>query len=501
LKLTNAVQRPYIRYMRKSLFLLLLAVVIRTTGDCQQFKVSYPAAAFNEPFNGKVILYLNKENKHPKDAMVDLEAFPCFSIDVHDVKPGAAVLFDDKAGAFPVKLSDLERGEYFVQAVWDRNMGGRAISESPGNLFSLPIKVSFTRDVKTSFTLVCDQVIPPAKFVETKFAKELRVSSALLSRSQGKAMTVDAAILLPQEYYSQPQRKFPVLYLVSGYGGDYHRYSGDSSSLSRPIDTIPCITVYLDGNCAGGHSVYANSENNGPWGDALTKEFIPEVERQYRCDGARLLWGHSSGGWTVLWLQTHYPTVFWGCWSSSPDPVDFRNFQKVNLYEDDNIYYTKDGASRPVATIAGYFPVATMKSCYRQEFVIYRGEQMHSFNQVFSAKGADGQPVAICDPITGVINKSCFEHWKQYDICAYLRNNWTALQKDLQGKVRVTVGNNDNFLLNFAVHMLDDEMKKLDTRFVFGYYPGDHFTVSTPEFRAAGFKFLEGRYAQWKGQQ
>jgi hypothetical protein len=478
--------------------LLLLAVLIVIKGDCQQFKVSYTAAAFSQPFTGKVILYLDKENKNPKDGMVDLSAFPCFSVEAHDVKPGASVVFDDKANAFPVKLSDIERGSYFVQAVWDRNLGGRPIAESPGNLFSLPIKVNLTKDFNASFSLVCDQVIPQPTFADTKFVKELKVSSALLSKSQGRPMTVNAAVILPKEYYTEPQRKFPVLYTVFGYGADYHRFSGDTTSVSKPIDTIACITVYLDGNCPGGHSVYANSDNNGPWGDALTKEFIPELERQYRCDGGRLLTGHSSGGWTVLWLQTHYPTIFAGCWSSSPDPVDFRSFQKVNLYEDDNIFYTKDGNSRLIATIAGRFPVATMKQSFQQEFVIYRGEQMHSFNQVFSAKGADGQPVPICDPVTGAINKACVEHWKQYDICAYLRNNWPALQKDLQGKVRVTVGNYDNFLLNYAVHLLEDEMKKLDAGFAFAYYPGDHFTVNTPEFRADGARFLAARYGQWK---
>jgi Putative esterase len=484
--------------MLKQYPLLLLAAFLYATGDAQTFQVSYPATTFTGPFTGKVLLYLNKENRNPKDAMADLESFPCFSMDVRDVKPGTAITFDDQAAAYPVKLSDIERGEYYVQAVWDRNLGGRAIAESPGNLYSLPLKAKLTKDAKASFTLTCDQVVPQSKFTDTKFVKELKVPSELLSKSQGKPMTVDAAILLPQEYYSQPQRQFPVLFLVSGYGGDYHRYSGDTTAFSRPLDTVSCITVFLDGNCAGGHSVYANSDNNGPWGDALTKEFIPQLEKVYRCNGARFLKGHSSGGWTVLWLQTHYPDVFAGCWSSSPDPVDFRNFQRVNLYEDDNIYYSKDGSPHAVATIAGYFPVATMKQCYQQEFVLYRGEQMHSFNQVFSAKATDGQPVPICDPVTGTIDKTCFEHWKAYDICAYLRNNWPALEKGLQGKIRVSVGNQDNFLLNYAVHMLDDEMKKLDTRFVFGYYPGDHFTLNTPEYQAAGATFLAQRYAQWK---
>jgi hypothetical protein len=41
-------------------------------------------------------------------------------------------------------------------------------------------------------------------------------------------------------------------------------------------------------------------------------------------------------------------------------------------------------------------------------------------------------------------------------------------------------------------------MKKLDTRFAFAYYPGDHFTLSTPEYQKAGANFLAERYAQWK---
>ena len=484
--------------MLKRYLLLLFTAALCSAGYSQTFLVSYPPSALSGPFTGKVILYLNKENRNPKDAMADLEVFPCFSIEVRDVKPGASVKFDDRSASYPAKLSDIERGEYYVQAVWDRNLGGRAISASPGNLYSLPQKVTLTKDANVSFNLSCDQVVQQNTFTDTKYVKELKAASQLLSKSQGRPMTVDAAVLLPHEYYTDPQRQFPVMFIVAGYGGDYHRFSGDTTAFSRPFDTVSCITVFLDGNCAGGHSVYANSDNNGPWGDALITEFIPQLEKSYRCNGARLLRGHSSGGWTVLWLQTHYPNIFAGCWSSSPDPVDFRDFQRINLYEEDNMYYKKDGTPHLVATIAGFFPVATTKQCYQQEFVLYRGEQMHSFNQVFSAKGADGQPIPICNSVTGAIDKSCFEHWKSYDICAYLRNNWPALEKDLQGKIRVSVGNQDNFLLNYAVHMLDDEMKKLDTRFVFGYYPGDHFTLSTPEYQTAGITFLAEKYAHWR---
>jgi hypothetical protein len=486
--------------MKKQICFFFLLLVVHATASAQQFKVSYSPKAFDKSFTGKVILYLSKENKNPKNGAVDIDPFPCFSIAVKNIKPGADIIFDDKAVYFPAKLSDIERGAYYVQAVWDRNLGGRSIASSPGNVYSRPVKVAFTKNTGNATTIVCDQVVAEPRFKETTFIKELRVNSKLLSAFSEKKMTVDAAVILPAEYFTDLQRRFPVTFNVSGYGGDYHRYSGDTMSRSLPLDTIPCITVYLDGNCSLGHSVYANSDNNGPWGDALIKEFIPALENNYRCNGARFLRGHSSGGWTVLWLQTHYPDIFAACWSSSPDPVDFRNFQKINLYKGENMYYDRDSSLRNIATVAGFFPWVSAKQASQQENVIYRGEQMHSFDAVFSEKGTDGNPLRICDPVTGELNKSCFEHWKKYDISFYVLNNWSSLKNQLEGKIRVSVGEQDNFLLNGAVHLFENEMKNIDSKFVFSYYPGDHFTVSTPEYRKAGMEFLAQKYNEWKEQ-
>ena len=99
--------------------------------------------------------------------------------------------------------------------------------------------------------------------------------------------------------------------------------------------TLPeMINVYLDGSCPMGHHEFADSANDGPWGQALTKEFIPYLESKFRMDAVpsgRLLTGHSSGGWSTLWLQVNYPEVFGGTWSTSPDPVDFRSFSGADL--------------------------------------------------------------------------------------------------------------------------------------------------------------------------
>lgn len=485
--------------MRQPALLLFVFVAFVTNVHAQKFSVSFPDSLLKQSFTGNILVYMSKDNREPASGVAGLNIFPCYRVSVQNVKPGAPVIIDDKAIGFPAPLSDIERADYYVQIVWDRNLGGRAISESPGNLYSVAQKVRFTKDYSKVYTVKATKVVQEPGFTETQYTKEIKVPSALLGNFYHRSVSLNAAVVLPKEYYTDVQRKFPVKFFVFGYGGDYHRYSG-SNMPAPPIDTTANIVVYLDGNCPGGHSVYANSDNNGPWGDALTTELIPQLEKAYRCNGARFLQGHSSGGWTVLWLQTHYPKVFDACWSSSPDPVDFRSFQQVDLYEHENMFYGRDSSLNQTGTVAGRFPWFCMKDIYQMEHVIYRGEQMHSFDAVFSKKGSDGLPQSICNYKTGEIDQAVFEHWKQYDISLYLRTNWDQIKPDLDGKVRVTVGNQDNFLLNYAVKLLDGEMKKLNAAFVFAYYPGDHFTLFTSEYSKDGNAFLQKKYLQWQEQ-
>lgn len=482
--------------MKKS-FSLLLIFLCTIIVFGQQFKASFAPTVFDQPFTGNIIVYMSKENKEPKSGMVGLESFPCFSVVVKNIKPGQFITINDEATSFPVVLSNIERGSYYVQIVWDRNLGGRSIAESAGNLFNETEKITITKDTKKVFTITANQIVPNAPgFKETEFVKELKVPSPLLTKFHGKPMTVDAAVILPKEYYLEPNQKFPVLFNISGYGGDYNNYS-ETLKPSKDLDGIPIIEVFLDGNCAFGHSVYANSANNGPWGDALTSEFIPLFEKNYRANGARLLTGHSSGGWSVLWLQTQYPKVFDGCWSSAPDPVDFRAFQKINIYEDKNMYYDKDGSQFLVATIAGFIPWASAKMAYQMEHVIYRGEQMRSFDAVFSPKAANRLPALICNSTTGEIDTKVVEHWKKYDIAFNLKKDWNTFKTDLNDKIRISIGTADNFLLHYAVMSLEKQMQELGSNFQFAYFPGDHFTVATSEYEREGVQFLKNKYEAW----
>ena len=160
------------------------------------------------------------------------------------------------------------------------------------------------------------------------------------------------------------------------------------------------IHVVLDPSCRTGHHVFADSENNGPCGHALIEELIPALEAKFRglaTPASRFVTGHSSGGWSSLWLQVSYPDFFGGVWSTAPDPVDFRDFQRIDLYAPKtSMFADAKGERRPIARQAGK-PSLYYKPFSDMEVVMGRGGQLYSFEAVFSPKGTDGQPCKLLE--------------------------------------------------------------------------------------------------------
>lgn len=473
------------------------------TVNAQQFKVSYAADVFKGPFSGSVILYLSTKNEQPKDRT----GWPCFRMQVRNVKPGETILFSDASLSYPTLLSKLPRGEYYMQAVWDINYEGRIIGQSTGNPYSTSRKIVLGHADEV-FNVVCDQRVPAPVFAETRFVKHLNVPSALLSKFHGKPMSMKGAIILPAQYYQEPERRFPVYFIVGGFGGAHYHYSGTVSNdtlPATPLDTIAVIKVYLDGDCSLGHSCYANSANNGPVGDAFAYEMIPWLDQHFRTNKGRVIRGHSSGGWTVVYLLTHYPELFAGGNASAPDAVDFHRFTQTNLYSDTARVEFVDALTigkKPDIEVGYDRREETPPNIARSiEDIIYRGEQNVSFDAVFSAQGKDGLPEPLYNSSTGKLNKAVFEHWKQYDLTQHVFKNWPKLRKDLSGKLRISVGNEDNAFLNISAQLMEQEMKKIGADMVFEYYPGNHFTVATPEYRRDEAAWLKTTYLRWLAKQ
>jgi S-formylglutathione hydrolase FrmB len=261
------------------------------------------------------------------------------------------------------------------------------------------------------------------------------------------------------------------------------------------------IRVVLDPDCGTGHHVFADSASNGPRGEALVKEFIPHIEKTFNAvaePGARLLNGHSSGGWSTLWLQVTYPDFFGGTWSTSPDPVDFRDFQQLDLYAGANFFKLADGSPRPVARM-GDKALVFNEPFSKMEEVIGDGGQLASFEFVFSPLDEKGRPRRLWDRATGAVDHDTAKAWETYDIRLVLERGWPTLGPKLKGKIHVVMGDLDTFYLEGATKLLKASLERLGSDAVVELVPGkDHGSVLTPdlakridrEMRAAVARYL-----------
>ena len=414
--------------------------------------------------------------------------------EVHDLAPGAAVDMDADVDAFPQAFSRLKPGRYAVQAVLDTahtyNYGGRGAGDLTGPVVEMDLPaggaLTLTSAIPaaTPWVLPSDVKTPPDVRARSEAAhadtRPLDFESAALSRFWGRPVHITGWVLLPPGYAQHPEQRYPTVYWTHGFGGSLLNSIGQDVRMHDAMakgEAPPMIWVYLIEASPTGTHEFADSVNNGPWGQALTTELIPELERTYRMDAradGRFLTGHSSGGWATLWLQTRYPRVFGGTWSTSPDPSDFHDFTGVDIYAPHaNVYRRADGSPYPLVRDHGKV-VATLEDFTRLEAVIGpTGGQQSSFDWVFSPRGPQGAPLPMFDRITGAVDPAVAAYWHDhYDIAARLQRDWPALKPDLDGKVHVLVGTADTYYLDGAAHRLQAVMDGLGARSSFRYLPG-----------------------------
>ena len=220
-------------------------------------------------------------------------------------------------------------------------------------------------------------------------------------------------------------------------------------------------------------SYAVNSANIGPYGDAITYELIPEIEKRFRGIGqgwARFMYGGSTGGWEVLAAQVFYPDDYNGCYAACPDPIDFRHYTSFNIYEDKNAYF-REGPFRKVLrpghrNYLGHVNTMVKDMNYRELAIGTKsrsGDQWDIWEAVYSPVGKDGYPERIFDKYTGEINKKVAEYWKNnYDLVHIIQRDWPKLGTKLTGKIHIYVGDMDNYYLNNAVYTAEDMIKKLE---------------------------------------
>ena len=390
------------------------------------------------------------------------------AIEVRGLEPGRTLEVAPTL-AFPKPFAEARPGDYQLMAVLDTRHTYAYSGLGEGDLHSDLVTVrAFHPAGAAPVELTLRHKVPAEPFHESASMKLVEFESPRLSRFWGRPIAMKATVLLPPGYAASRAR-YPAVYVVHGFEVD-HLWG--AANLAPPLAAamaarkIPeMIYVFLDGQCPLGHHEFADSVNDGPWGEALVKEFVPWLERRFRMDGVargRLLTGHSSGGWSTLWLETHYPDFFGGTWSTSPDPPDFRNFTGVDLVAGENLYRKPDGTPRNLVRLHGEQIMSLEEYVRLEEVEGSYGGQFESFDAVFSPRGDDGRPQPMFDRATGAPDPAVVKAWEaSYDIDAYLRKNWKRLQPRLRGKIHVWVGTEDNFHLEDSVVLLQQTLERL----------------------------------------
>jgi S-formylglutathione hydrolase FrmB len=308
----------------------------------------------------------------------------------------------------------------------------------------------------------------------------------MLTKFWGKPTYIRAWVMLPPGYNAKTKTTYPTLYWTHGFGGNMDSALITGLGIRKAMmehKAPPMICVMLDESLPEGTHEFADSVNNGPWGAALTKEFIPWFESKYRADArrnGRFLNGHSSGGWATLQLEVNYPQTFGGTWSTSPDPSDFHNFSGPDLYAAHaNVYHKADGSAWPIMRDKGQVQ-ATLEQLAKLEAVLGPyGGQMSSFDWVFSPKGPSGAPEPMFDRKTGDVDPEVAAYWRDhYDLAYLTEEHWAKNGALLKGRIHLFVGTADTFYLDGSARLFEVRLKKLGADPHFTYIPDrTHFDL------------------------
>ena len=500
---------------------LLLSRTASTQNSQLRFAVSFPTTSSSEHVDGRVLLLISNNNsKEPRfQISEDPNTQQVFGVDVEGLKAGQEAVVDAKAFGYPVRsLSQIPAGEYWVQALlhryetFKRSDGhtvklpmdrgeGQQWNLAPGNFYSTPQKLRIDPEAGTNVKITLDKVIAPIEPPkDTKYIKHIKMQSKLLSDFWGRPMHLGAHVLLPEGFDTHPNARYPLVifhgHFPSDFGGfreqppdpnlkpEYserfklegynrivqehaHQFYKEWTGPNFPrfiIIEIQHANPYYDDSYA------VNSENLGPYGDAITYELIPHIEKQFRGIGkgwARFMYGGSTGGWEALAAQVFYPEEYNGCWAACPDPIDFRAYTVVDIYQHENAYRVdakwkttpRPGKRNYLGELA-----ATLEEMNYLELALgsnsRSGGQWDIWQAVYSPVGADGYPKPIWDKVTGKIDREVANYWREhYDLGYILKRDWAKIGSKLEGKIHIYVGEADNYFLNDAVYLVEDFLK------------------------------------------
>ena len=511
--------------LRTTTSILFLCLVSTCVPAQTMFHVELPAGLADSALDGRLLLMLSRDSTaEPRFQITDgPEAQLVFGMNVTDWEPGTVATVDATALGYPLEsLTEVPPGTYRAQVLlhkyetFHRSDGhtvllpmdrgeGQQWNRAPGNLVSTPVSVTISERRAGPITLAFDRAIPEIEEPEdTDYVKHIKIRSKLLSDFWGRDMYLGAHVLLPEGWAEHPDVKYPLAIMHGHFPADFGGWRTTPPDTTQPCEFssrfgIDCYNHIVEqeaydlyqtwtgpdfprviaieiqhANPYYDDSYAVNSENLGPYGDAITYELIPEIERRFRGIGegwARFVYGGSTGGWEALALQVLYPDEYGTCYAACPDPIDFRAYTVVDLYEDANAYYLDSDfkrTERPGHRDSLGHVSSTLRENNLRELALgdnsRSGQQWDIWEAVYSPVGPNGYPRRVWDKVSGQIDPEVADYWREhYDLTHIMQRDWDAgLGEKLRGKVNIYVGDMDNYYLNNAVYLTEQFLRSKD---------------------------------------
>ncbi|MCR5314348.1 MAG: esterase family protein [Bacteroidaceae bacterium] len=206
--------------------------------------------------------------------------------------------------------------------------------------------------------------------------------------------TVKVNIYLPEEFDRQPQKKYPVLYLLHGLTDTYLAWV-DKGHLDKVADEMiskgeVCPMIIIMPN-AGGPNTRVDWNgyfNMDGWAyhDFFYQELMPTFEKKYRIIGDkanRAVSGLSMGGGGCTVYAQRHPDLFSSCyamsaWLTSQDtqvnPNDHQTAVSKAVHDNSAIDYVRNASAEVVNQLK---TVRWFVDCGDDDFLLDQNEEFH----------------------------------------------------------------------------------------------------------------------------
>ena len=456
------------------------------------FKISLAKEFANETLSGRLIVLMSSRLARNGELIPFFGRYSRLvwisAKEITHLNASSSITINPVKDVFPSAFCEAPEADYYFKAILDVDHDyAYNPAVSSGDWYSETQQAFIDPSSVGTLELVLSHI-------KTEPAVELPPQTEifeLVSPSVSQFLThetsIKSLVLLPPNYV-KGKKNYPTVFSFHGFGTDL-RYLIDNevNPLLQGMKSgkiPPMIWVFPLMKTPLGTHVFTDSVNNGPWGTALVEELIPALEQKYRMDSnpnGRFTTGHSSGAWASLWLQTNYPDLFGGSWSVAPDPVDFRNFVRIDLSQrpTQNFYYEADGTPRIAIRMDGA-QGQSMLDLVKQELVFGDyGGQTTTFESVFSPRSSDGRPMRLFDRDSGVIDATVADYWiKNYDISQRLANSAKPIKHIDNPSIHIIVGTRDNLYLNESVQLMKNRVNSFGGSIEYQFVEGkDHWSI------------------------